>query len=395
MIMIGNGLQGTLLGLRASMEGYGTITTGIIMSFYYMGYMAGSVITPHLLRNVGHIRVFAALGSIAAASALIYGVFIDPFVWGMVRIVAGFCYAGLYVVIESWLNDMAPNHQRGRFLGLYMLVCYGGLALGQMMLTIADPRDIDLFILVSVLVSMSIPPLALIRRPMPDFTAPVPLKLRELYKSSPLGIASILTSGVMNGVIYGMAAVYGTKTGLDVASIAALIAAVTMGGISFQLPIGWLSDRMDRRYIIVIAAFITALFAILTGVSNGNLTLMVASAFIFGGWMIPLYSLGAAHICDQMDSSRFVAASSASILMNGIGSCFGPVLVAIIMNGMGPDAYFPFTAIILLILGSFGLYQACLLGPTAKRKHNVFIMLPFATSTMLARLFRQNRRDSR
>lgn len=394
LIMIGNGLQGTLLGLRASIEGYGTVTTGVIMSLYYTGYMAGSIVAPRLLRNVGHIRVFAALGSVAAASALLYGVFINPAVWGAIRIVAGFCYAGLYVVIESWLNDMAPNNQRGKFLGLYMLVCYGGLALGQMMLTVADPSDIDLFILVSVLVSLSIPPLALIRRPMPDFSAPVPMKLRDLYHSSPLGMASILTAGVLNGVVYGMAAVYGSKAGLDVSSIAALVAAVTLGGISFQLPVGWLSDRMDRRYIIIMAAFATALFALLTGFSLNHLSFMVISAFIFGGLMIPLYSLGVAHICDQMDSSRFIGASSASILVNGIGSCFGPVMVAIMMSLMGPAAFFPFVAIILMALGVFGIYRVSLFGPISPIKRKTSVMLPFATSTMLARLFRQNRSDS-
>ncbi len=204
MIMLGNGLQGSLLGLRATVEGFATATTGFVMSAYYVGFLLGSSLTPKLVKRVGHIRVFTALASMASAAVLLHAVFTTPAAWTAMRIVTGFSYAGLYVVAESWLNDRATNETRGQLLSVYMVIMVGGMGSGQLLLNVADPAGFELFILVSVLVSAALVPIALTAFAAPDFAAPSHVGVKQLYEISPLGVFGAFGTGIAHGAAFGM-----------------------------------------------------------------------------------------------------------------------------------------------------------------------------------------------
>ncbi|MEM7226863.1 MAG: MFS transporter, partial [Pseudomonadota bacterium] len=216
LLMIGNGLQGSLLGIRATLEGFPTAATGILMSGYYAGFLAGSIMTPRLVARVGHVRVFAALASLASTAILIQALWVEPVPWTMIRLITGFCYAGLYVIAESWLNAQATNQNRGQLLSVYMVIVLGGAAAGQGLLNVADPSGAALFILVSVLVSLALIPMLLSSGRTPPFETPQPVGILELYRVSPTGVVGYFGVMMANGAYFGMAAVYGREIGLSI-----------------------------------------------------------------------------------------------------------------------------------------------------------------------------------
>ncbi len=219
ILMLGDGLQGTLLAVRADQEGYSTTITGVIMSSFYLGFLCGSVMTPRLMVQVGHVRVFAALAALASAAILIHAVFVHIPVWIVLRLISGFCFAGLYVVAESWLNDRATNETRGQLLSLYMLVAYIGVGLGQLFLNLADPTDYPLFILTSVLVSLAVIPLLLSAGSAPDFEESVHFSIRDLFRYAPLGIVGMFAIGLVTATFFALGPVYGQRLGFNVREI--------------------------------------------------------------------------------------------------------------------------------------------------------------------------------
>ncbi|MGI9311209.1 MAG: MFS transporter, partial [bacterium] len=266
-MMLGNGLQGTLLGLRATIEGFPTFTTGVMMSGYFVGIFIGSVLAPRLVGRVGHIRVFAALASTASISILLHVVYVHPLTWTVMRLITGISYAGLYVVTESWLNDRAGNESRGKLLSIYMVIVTLGLGVGQFGLNLADPKDADLFILVSVVVSFGLIPMLLTARPAPAFEISGKMSLPQLFRASPLAVISNALTGVAHGTIFGLGAVYAAQKGFDTELISIFMACFLFGGLLFQWPLGLLSDRIDRRAIMAamagLAVALTALAVLL------------------------------------------------------------------------------------------------------------------------------------
>lgn len=357
LIMLGNGLQASLLGVRASLEGFDTSVTGFVMSSYFVGFLAGSTLTPRAVRRVGHVRVFAALASLASIAVLVHGMLVEPVVWGAMRLVTGFSYAGLYVVAESWLNDRAGNEMRGRLLSVYMVIQFLGLGLGQLLLNAADPGRHELFILVSVLVSFALVPILLSATPAPDYEAPSPVGLRHLYAVSPLGVVGCMGTGVANGAVFGMAAVYAGNAGLSVTQISLFMVALFAGGALLQWPLGRLSDRLDRRKVIAATTFLAAAAAAavpLGGVSG--LALLVA-AFVFGGATLSMYSLCIAHTNDYLEPGQMVAASAGLVLVLGVGAILGPSSAGAAMSLLGPPGYFWFLAAVHAAIGGFALYR--------------------------------------
>ena len=265
-LMLGNGLQGSLLGVRGSLEAFSPELMGYVMSAYFVGLILGSWATPIMLRRVGHIRVFAALASLISAAFIIYAAVVDPIVWFVMRALVGFCFSGVYIVAESWLNDASTNENRGQTLSAYMMVQMSGIVAGQLMLNAGDPKEYELFVLISVLVSVSFAPILLSVSPAPVYQTSKPMSVVELFRSSPLGMVGSFFLGGAFGALFGMGSVYGTEIGLSVFEISILLAAIYGGGTFFQYPIGWLSDRMDRRYLIIgtsLAALASAGVAIL------------------------------------------------------------------------------------------------------------------------------------
>jgi MFS family permease len=358
LMMLGNGLQGSLLGIRAALEGFATTATGIVMSGYFAGFLAGAVLTPKLVARVGHVRVFAALASLASTAILVHAVWIDPAAWTVIRLVTGFCYAGLYVVAESWLNDQATNHTRGRLLSIYMVVTLGGAAAGQGLLNVADPSGAELFMLVSVLISLALIPMLLSTGRAPPFDTRRPVGVRQLYRVSPTGVVGYFGATMAAGAYVGMGAVYGHEIGLSVRDISVFVSLIMLGGMFLQWPLGRLSDTWDRRQVLTGVTLFAAVFALLAPVAAlRSLLGLFALTALFGGTSLPMYSLCLAYINDHLERDQMVQASGTLMLIGGIGSMFGPISAALAMQRFGPAGFFWWLATIHAAIGMFALYR--------------------------------------
>ena len=325
--MLGAGLQGTLLGLRATLEGFPTPVTGIIMSCYYVGYLLGTSAAPRLLRQIGHIRVFAALAAVASATILVQASFVLPVVWGVTRLLSGVCFAGIYVVAESWLNDRASHTNRGRLLALYMVVLYVGLGAAQFLLILANPSTQTPFMLVSVLISLSMVPIAVSAQQLPQPALPKKVSYGELYRNSPLGVVAVSVSGMISAIVFSMGPVYARLRGLGNTGIATFMAVSILAAVLTQYPVGRLSDRTDRRTVI---AAVCTLATIVAGsiVAFGGMphALFLLLAALFSGSALTLYSLSVSHVNDKLEPAQMVDASSALLRLNGGAAAFGPEL---------------------------------------------------------------------
>ena len=248
LIMLGNGLQGTLLGVRASMEDFGTTLTGIVMSGYFLGLILGCRRVPKMVLNVGHIRTFGALASLASTSILVQAVFVNPPVWWCMRLVTGFSYAGLYIVAESWLNEAADNGSRGKLLSIYMVVSLAGLAGGQLLLNISSPDSYELFVLSSLLISIAVIPILLSTARAPQFELMENISIIQLYRVTPLGVVGMLMNGMCYGAIFGMGAVYGTEVGMTAQQVSLFMGALVVGGFVLQYPLGWVSTGEEFHF---------------------------------------------------------------------------------------------------------------------------------------------------
>ena len=358
LIMVGNGLQGTLLGLRASLEGFPTVATGIVMTSYYVGFLAGSAIVPKLLKQVGHIRVFAAMASIASGAVLLHGLWVHPVGWALFRVLTGFCFAGLLVVTESWLNDAATNRTRGQLLSVYMVLVFCGMAGGQYLLLLADPHSFELFIVVSLLVSFALVPIVLSVSPAPRFEAPARVGWRALYSMSPLGVTGAVLVGMAHAALFTMTPVYAGLVALSTGQISVLMSAGLIGGMALQWPIGWLSDRFDRRRVMTAVTFAAAASALAAwSFSALSWPAFLVFVFLFGGTSLPLYSLCLAHISDFLEPEQIVSASATVVLVGGVGLCIGPLLAGAGMTVLGPGGLFLFLVAVHSGVGVFALYR--------------------------------------
>ena len=358
ILMLGDGLQATLLAVRADLEGFSATVTGLIMSSFYLGFLSGSIMTPRIMAKVGHIRVFAALAALASAAILVHAVFIQIPVWIGLRLVSGFCFAGLYVVAESWLNDRATNESRGKILSLYMVVTYIGVGTGQLFLNLADPMDYPLFVLTSVLISIAVIPLLISASDSPSFAESVNIKLKELFKISPLGVVGIFMEGLVTATFFALGPIYAQRLGFNLQQISYFMAAAVVGVVLFQWPIGALSDKFDRRLILTIISFFTAIAAYLcTRLPYESTVSLFLGVGIFAGLALPLYSVCIAHTNDNLDPKQMIAASGSLVLVGGIGAILGPVLVAVTMDLVGNDAFFWSMGVAHVVTGLFALYR--------------------------------------
>ncbi len=356
--MLGDGLQGTLLAVRADQEGFSATITGLVMSSFYIGFLLGSITAPKITAQVGHIRVFAALAALASAAILIHAVFVQVPVWIGLRFISGFCFAGLYIVAESWLNDRATNETRGKLLSLYMVVSYLGVGAGQLLLNLAEPSEYLLFILTSVLISVAVVPLLLSAGSPPAFRESVNISLAELFRMSPLGIVSMFVVGLVTATFFALGPVYGQRIGLDVENISYFMTAAVVGTILLQGPVGALSDRFDRRIILTVVTLLAALSAVIcVPLSQESNLMLFLSVALFGGFAFPLYSICIAYTNDHLDPSEMIAASGALVLTGGLGAVFGPILIAAIMDYFGDQYFFWSMGGIHGLMGLFALYR--------------------------------------
>ena len=357
LLMVGNGLQSTLLGIRGEIEGFSTFEMSIVMSSYFLGFLGGSRMAPEMIRRVGHVRVFAALASFISAVLILYPTFANPWVWAIGRIIIGFCFSGVYVTAESWLNNAASNENRGQALSLYMIVQMIGIIAAQALLVTADPSGFVLFVIPSVLVSISFAPILLSISPTPAFDTTKPMNLRSLYETSPLGVVGMFLLGGVFSAQFGMSAVFGAQIGLSVAQISIFVATFYVGATVVQYPLGWLSDRLDRRVLIMVAALIAGLGALLGMVAGNHFILLLVAAVLIGGLSNPLYSLLIAHTNDFLDLEDMAAASGGMVFVNGVGAIAGPVVTGWIMSSFGASGFFLLIAVLTIGLGGYAAFR--------------------------------------
>jgi MFS family permease len=355
VLMLGAGLQSTLLGLRATLDGFPTVVTGIVMSCYYVGYVFGTRIAPPLLQQLGHIRVFATLAAIASIAILVQGCFVNPVAWGAMRLLSGLCFAGIYVVAESWLNDRASRENRGRLFAVYMLVLYVGLGAAQFLLVVADPRTPIPFMLVAVLISLAMIPIVVSAQQVPDHAVPRPVRLRDLYHNSPLGVVAVTVSGMISAIIFSMGPVYARLSGLDTSGVATFMAVSILAAVLTQYPVGRLSDRMDRRTVIAgVCTLATLLAGSIAAFPAMPHVLFLALAAMFSGFVLTLYSLSVSHVNDKLEPAQMVASSSTLLLLNGTAAALGPMLAGSLITPFGPRSYF---ATLAGLTGSLAVYD--------------------------------------
>jgi MFS family permease len=374
ILMLGAGLQGTEISLRATLEGFPAPVTGVIMSCYYIGYMVGTAGAPRLVRRVGHIRVFAAMAAVASAAILVQGMFVHPVTWGALRLVSGFCFAGIYVVAESWLNDRASRKTRGGLLAVYMAVLYIGLGSAQFLLIPTGPMTDTPFMLVAVLISLAMVPIVIAAQRAPEIELPRKVRYRELYGNSPLGVVAVTVSGMVSSSVYSMGPVYARLSGLSTSGVAAFMGVSILSAVVTQYPVGRLSDRLDRRTVIAGVCFLATLCAA-TLVTFRELPhfLFLTLTATFSGAALTLYSLAVSHVNDHLEPTQMVAASSALLRLNGFGAAVSPILVGSLIAGYGPHAYVGALAGLTGLLTFYDLWRKIRRQPVPRDRKRPFI----------------------
>ena len=357
LLMLGNGLQGTLLGVRGEIEGFSTFEMSLVMSAYFIGFLGGSRLAPDMIRRVGHVRVFAALGSLISAVLILYPALANAEAWMVGRIIIGFCFSGVYVTAESWLNNSATNETRGQALSLYMIVQMIGIVAAQGVLVLGDPSGYTLFIIPSVLVSVAFAPILLSITPTPAFDTTKPMTLGQLYKVSPLGVVGMFLLGGVFSAQFGMAAVYGGKTGLSLGQISLFVSAFYVGALVMQYPLGFFSDRMDRRVLILLAALMGGIAALIAIFFGSDFNFLLAAAFVIGGTSNPLYSLFLAYTNDFLEHEDMAAASGGMVFINGLGAISGPIITGWLMTNLGAGAFFGVIAALMLAISAYATFR--------------------------------------
>jgi MFS family permease len=362
LLLGGNGLFGTLIAVRANLEAFSPTTIGLLGSVFFAGFVAGSIYVPRLIIRAGHIRTFAATGAVYAVAVLLHAMLVEPWLWMVLRAMGGFCFAGLALVLESWLNERTPNTDRGRVLSVYRLVDLSCVTAGQLFLTVADPRGFEIFSLVAILFCCCLVPLALTRSPLPAPLQTPRLRLRRLIAVSPLGTMGVFSVGLVNGTFRTVApiALLGTAatSGLSVAELAWVMTAFIAGGAVLQYPIGALSDRLPRRTVLII----TTLGAIATSLvmavaADQGVGLVAAATFLFGGFAIPIYSLSVAHANDLAEPDEFVEVAAGLFLVYGIGAMVGPSVGAAVVALYGGPALFVYISVVHASFLLFTIYR--------------------------------------
>lgn len=357
LLMLGNGIQGTLLGIRGKIEGFSPLEMSGVMSAYYLGFLFGSRMVPEMIRRVGHVRVFAALGSLVSAVLILYPVAPHWMAWVLMRVVVGFCFSGIYITSESWLNASSSNETRGQALSAYMIMQMVGIIAAQALLNFRDPGGFDLFVISSVLVSIAFTPILLSASAAPSFERTTPLSMKKLFHTSPLACVGMFLMGGVFAAQFGMASVWGSEVGLSVRNLSIFVGSIYVGGLVLQYPIGWLSDRIDRRTLIAWLAALGAFSVLLGMVLPWTLPVLVAIGFLSGGVSNPLYSLLVAYANDYLDGSEMAGASAGLLFINGLGAIGGPLITGWFMQQLGPSGYFLFMAILFAGIALYATWR--------------------------------------
>lgn len=391
LLLLGNGLLNTLLTLRGVAEGYSTSMLGLIMSGYFVGFLLGTWLAIPLVRRVGHIRAFAFCAALAAITALLHVLIVDPWVWLGLRVLYGLALVSLYMVIESWLNAQVPNDKRGQVFAVYMAVNLGALAAAQQLLNLASPSDFVLFVLAAMLISAALMPITLTRQLQPSVPDTLHTNLRQIVGIAPLAIAAAGLSGLALGAFWGMAPVYAALSGFDATGVGLLMSSTILGGALLQWPIGIYSDKHDRRLVLFWVVALAVVVAVLMSLLPAG-RLLLGLMFIWGGLAFAIYPIAVAQLIDQLHSDEILAGSSSLLMVNGIGSVCGPLLAGLLMQHLGAQALPLYFAATLGLLAAYTLYRlrhvsdlvsepAGHFMPMLRTSHTVLELMPDAPPT--------------
>ena len=377
ILVLGNNLQGTLLGVRAGIEGMREQSIGLMMSAYYGGFVTGSILFPRLVYSVGHIRTFAALASIASTLTLLYILVITIPAWIILRFFHGLCYSGMILVIESWLNGCSDRKNRGSILASYGIVFWGCSAISQILLTTAAPDGIVLFCLISILVSFAMVPLTLAPSRTPVIIKTKRIKISRLFTISPLGVVGVLASGLCIGSAWGMGPVFAQSINFNTTGISLFMASMMSGTLISQWPLGRLSDKVDRRGVIVAASIVAGTVSLVLAFQEKYPLLpLTILAFLHGACAFPLYSLCVAHVNDRIHEEEVIGTAGTLIFLQGIGSASGPFASGVCMGYLGPQGLFFFVGTVLILLSLYGIFIITQRKAVSGRIKQTFIALP-------------------
>ncbi|EGL55690.1 transmembrane transport protein [Methylophaga aminisulfidivorans MP] len=393
LLLLGNGLISTLLTLRGTNEGFSSATMGLIMSSYFIGFVCGTWVSGRLIRRMGHIRTFAFCASICASATLLHIIFIDAWVWIVLRFFYGLAYITLMTVIESWLNSQAASHERGRIFAFYMVVNLGALTIAQQMLHIATPDNFLLFAIVSILISWAILPLTLTRRNQPRINSERPKSsLKNLLKIAPLSVAGSTLSGLAMGAFWAMTPIYATELGYDISGIALIMSLTILGGAALQIPIGRYSDKHDRPKVITWVVALAGIIALSMAVIPSQ-TALLAIFFIWGGLSFSIYPLSVAQLIDQLHPDEIVSGSSDMLVLHGLGCAFAPVIAGSLMTIIGSQGLPLYIGTVLLILAGYTAYRRRRVVDLVSGDNAHFEPMVQTSSQVLSMMFDQPQRD--
>jgi MFS family permease len=358
ILLMGNGLQVTLLPLRAQFEAFSTVQIGTIGSAYYAGFAAGCFWAPHLVKRVGHIRTFTAMVAIASAAPLVHSIWPVAELWWVLRGTSGFCLAALFLIIESWLNEKATNENRGVVFSTYTIISLTVVTLGQLMVNLSEINSFILFSVASVLVSISAVPLSLSKAAAPTQVQTAQVRIIHLFRLAPIAVVGTFLVGMQQGAFWSLGPIFAGSIGLSTLAITIFMSAAVIGGAAGQWPLGKLSDKIDRRIVLVGACVASAVVGISIRLLYPTLGQgIVLLTLIWGIMAFPLYSICAAHMNDHVEEGGFLEASSGLLLVFAAGAIVGPLIVSPFMTLRTPYALFGWTAAFQILLASFAIYR--------------------------------------
>jgi MFS family permease len=390
ILLGGNGLQGTLIALRGASEGFSSSTIGFMGTAYFAGFLLGCVFITRIMKAVGHVRSFSALAAIASAGTLLLVLVIDPVMWSAVRFASGFCFAGLFTIMESWLNSGVSNHDRARVLALYRIIDIGSVTGAQFLIPVFGADGFAIFAIMSIMITLSLVPVSLGDRSNPTPPESVKLDLARVWRISPLGCIGCIAVGVTNSSFRTLSPVYAEQIGMNVTDVVTFVSVGIIGGAIIQYPLGYLSDIWDRRMVLLLTTFgalAAALALVFFAGSDAPTNFLIV--FVFGSFAMPLFSLSAAHANDRAGKGEFVLVNAALMLFYSFGAIGGPISASWVMQNFGPHSLFIFSALVYAVLILIILYRMLVRSAVPASKRGRFIAL-LRTSPIFARLARRN-----
>ena len=391
LLQAGVGLQRPLLGLRAEAAGFGPTAMSLVMTAYYGGFVLGTRYVAKALGSVGHIRTFAGLASIASTVVLVQGIWVNPWSWGLCRLMFGVCIAALYVTAESWLNDFASNDNRGGLLSSYMVVAVAATLLGQYSVGLASVSKFTLFAFASILVSMSLVPVTLSPRASAPAAIPEPVTIKALYSIVPTGLIICCLSGMTLGSLIGLGPVYGSIRGWSPLQIANFVGAPLAGSVVLQIPLGRLSDRVPRRAVMTVCAVSATIMCFVAAQLNGTDAASLCCLFLLGGLALPLYSMSVAYTNDWLQPVERTSSAALLVRVHGVGSFLGPLLAGLFI-GANLNIYFYFPFLSFSALSLYLCYRIFFHKAPALEEQTPFIPFPLRASRMVTKMFGRNER---